>query len=42
MDTPTKVMRDCGGYKTTDIDKNYENDGSILDMYSEILREQTI
>jgi endonuclease I/chitodextrinase len=23
------------GYKTTDIDKNYENDGSILDMYSE-------
>ncbi|MPL64020.1 hypothetical protein SDC9_09668 [bioreactor metagenome] len=22
-------------YKTTDIDKNYENDGSILDMYSE-------
>ncbi|UOU96823.1 endonuclease [Chryseobacterium daecheongense] len=23
------------GYKTTDIDKNYENDGSILDIYSE-------
>lgn len=23
-------------YKTTDIDKNYENDGSILDIYSEI------
>ncbi len=22
-------------YKTTDIDKNYENDGSILDIYSE-------
>lgn len=23
------------GYKTTDIDKNYENDGSIMDIYSE-------
>lgn len=23
------------GYKTTDIDRNYENDGSILDIYSE-------
>ncbi|WP_412850910.1 endonuclease [Chryseobacterium sp. PMSZPI] len=23
------------GFKTTDIDKNYENDGSILDIYSE-------
>ncbi|MGU3376041.1 endonuclease [Chryseobacterium sp. M5A1_1a] len=23
------------GYKTTDIDKDYENDGSILDIYSE-------
>lgn len=28
------------GYKTTDIDKNYENDGSIMDIYSENLREQ--
>ena len=23
------------GYKTTDIDKYYENDGTIIDMYSE-------
>jgi hypothetical protein len=29
-------------YKTTDIDKNYENDGSILDIYSENLWVQIL
>jgi hypothetical protein len=28
-------MQDCVTYETSDIDKFYENDGSVLDMYSE-------
>ena len=34
--TPKSYNNLYGGYQTTDVDSFYDNDGSVLDMYSEI------